>query len=286
VTLLAAIAAMLAMASTALAVQTTQYDPFSACSTNAPEFSEPASEYAICVAGVAHAGALKIDALTIPLSELNVQFGATGLAAGEPDCPQPGLCFGRVPGTTTVKATPSVIKVKPPGNGSNGKGVSVEVTIESAGDVRAVSPGFLFGVPVPLYKLPIKLHVEAPRLGDDCYVGSNDEPIFLTPFVVGPPASFDFLGDPNGFKIEVVTFTGMPLADKAIAMPAADGCGHNHYSYRRSDRFVNDLLGLPSPSGANEVVLPNTDVAFAAAGFDGTPPDGGAELRAAFDAAK
>lgn len=298
-TLLIAAAAMLAVASPALAVQTNQYDAFSACPTKAPVLNEPASEIAVCAAGVAHGGALKIGALTIPLSQLGVQFGATGLGLEEPECPEPGLCFGRAPGTTTLKSPPSVINIQQPvhGKGPKGKGVSVKVTVESAGDVRAVSPGFLFEAPVPLYKLPIKLHVEAPWLGRECYVGSDDEPIFLTPFVVGPPASVNFGGDPNGFSTEIISLTGMPLMDKAIAIPAAEECGHS-YGWRRhgrrhghhwhclEDRLVNDLLGLPSPSGANEVVLPNTDVAFAVAGFDGTPPDGGAELQAAFDAAK
>ncbi len=49
---------------------------------------------------------------------------------------------------------------------------------------------------------------------------------------------------------------------------------------------MNDCGGSPSPPGTNEVVLPNSDIAFVVAGFDGTPPEGGAELQAAFDAAK
>jgi len=291
--LLIALIAMLGLASTALAVQTSQYDPFSRCPTAAPALNEPASEVAICAAGVAQKGALKIGALTIPLSRFDVQFGTTGLGVEEPDCPEPGLCFGRAPGTTTIASAPSVLRVNPSGREhekGDGKGVSMKVTIESAGDIRALSPGFIFGLPVPVYELPIKLHIEAPWVGKNCYVGSDDKPILLTPFAVGEPTSIDIIGDPNGFNTEVLTLTGIPLADEAIALPAAKRCGHGLYkeqqSQKQADILVNDLLGLPSPSGANEVVLQNTDLALAAAGFDGTPPEGGAELQAAFNAAK
>lgn len=290
--LLIALVAMLGLASTALAVQTSQYDPFSRCPTAAPTLNEPASEIAICADGVAQEGALKIGALTIPLSRFDVQFGATGLGVEEPDCPEPELCFGRAPGTTTIESAPSVVRVNPFGHHKkgSGKGIWVKVTTESAGDVRAVSPGFIFEVPLPLYELPIKLHVEAPGIGRKCYIGSDSKPILLTPLVVGPPTSLDFAEDPNGFHTELLTLTGMTLADKAIAIPKAEGCGHSHHhghhSHRLADYLVNDLLELPSPSGINEVVLQNTDLAFAVAGFDGTPPDGGAELQAAFDAAK
>lgn len=290
-TLLTATAAMLAIASTAFAVQTNQYDAFTACPTDAPAINEPTAKVAFCGASVAHEGVLKIGGLTLPLSQFGVQFAAIGLGLEEPECPQPGFCFGRAPGTTTVDSPPSVIRVGSPGKGptgkgTKGKGVRLKVTIESAGDVRAVSLGFLFEAPLPVYKLPIKLHLEAPWLGRKCYVGSDKEPIFLTPFATGPPESFSLVGDPNGFKTEVMTITGLPMVDKTIAVPAGKGCGHSYHSHRHVDRYVNRLLGLPSPSGANEMGFSNSDIAFAAGAFEGVPPDGGAELQAAFDAAK
>lgn len=297
--LLLALAAMLALAPPTFAVQTSQYDAFSACPTDSPALNDPASEVAICAAGVAHEGQLKVGKLTIPLSGLDLQFGAVGLGLTEPDCPEAGLCFGRAPGTTTLDSQPSVVPVHLRSNVHgphhwHGKGhtVYLKVTLESAGDVRAVSPGFLFELPVPLFVLPIKLHFEAPWLSHDCYVGSDDEPILWTPFVTGSPASFDSAGDPNGFSTEVLTFTGMPLADSSLAAPGAEGCGHDYRRDRRrhhrseADRLLDAVVGLPSPSGANEISLPSTAVAFAAAGFDGVAPDGGAELQASFDAAK
>jgi hypothetical protein len=292
--LLAAVS-LLAFAPAAPAVQTDQYDPFTACPTDNPTLNDPASGLALCAAGSGQ-GQLKIGDRTLQLGRIGVQFASSALGAEEPACPQQGLCFGQVPGTTTVEDDPSVFSVGSKNPWSRwskgksrgkGKGLRLSIAIESAGDVSAFSPGFLFEFPLPLYRLPIKFHVEAPWLDDDCYVGSDEQPIILNPSVAGPPASFEFLGDPNGFPVEQFTFAGVPLVDKQLAIPRARGCGHGHgpHSDAKANAFVDWLLGLPSAAGLNEMVLPDTDLSLVGAGFDEVPPDGGAALRAAFEAA-
>lgn len=291
---------LLIAASSASAVQTDMYDAFSACPTDAPALNDPSSEVVICAAGTADEAELSIGAVDVPIGQLGVQFAAVGFGVDEPECPQEGLCFGWVPGTTSVSAAPAQIRVNPGSRSRRwhskhswvGKGgVRLELTLESAGDIRAVSPGFLFELPVPFFKLPVKLHVQAHWLGDHCYIGSNAEPIVLMPFAAGPPTSFDLSEDPNGFSAEVLSVGGLPLADEEFSVPAAHGCGrrsdHSHGPGKSAvNRVVNRLLGLPSPEGANVMTLSGATVSFAAAGFDGVPPDGGAELQAAFDAAK
>lgn len=294
---LAAIA-MLVSASAASAVKTDLYDVFTACPTGAPEMNDPGSLIAVCAAGNATDGQLTIGDQTIPLSHLEVQFGTTGITANEPDCPQLEACLGRVPGTTTVAATPSKLVLESSakrnrhhrkGNVS-GKGRKVKLTLEGAGDIRAVSPAFIFGAPIPLFTLPVKLHVEAPGLGGDCYIGSEEEPIFLSPFVTGPPTQTNFQPDPNGFHTEFISLGGMPTVDSALTIPEADGCGEGKGLHKGSDKqadeLVNAMFDLPSPAGENELSFSHTDIAFLATQFDGTPPDGGAELQAALEAAK
>jgi len=281
---------LLAVAPAALAVQTDQYDPFTACPTGNPALNDPAKEIAICAAGNG-SGVLTIGDETVQLRQLGLQFAATGLGQAEPECPQPEACFGQVPGTTVLEAAPSAFWVGPPGNPKpnpgKGKALQLKITPEAAGDVSAVSPGFLFGVQLPLYKLPLKLHLEAPWLGDDCYVGSNQNPIVFNPFVVGPPADFKFLPDPNGFEVETLLFTDMPLADKAMAIPRAHDCGHGgSRSDAKANAQVDELLGLPSAAGLNQLVLPHADLDFVGAGYNGQAPDGGASLQAAFEAAE
>jgi len=293
--LLAGFLYLLTAAPGALALQSDQYDAFTACPTDEPALNDPASETAICVAGSAPGGTLQIGDRTIPLSRFGLQFATLGIGQEDPECPQPGFCFGRVPGTTTVESRPSRVTVHP-GRGKGdreskgeGKAQRLEITIEAAGDVRAVSPGGILGLPVPLFKLPVKLHVEAPWLGRRCYVGSNSNPILLTPFVVGAPGSFGITPDPNGLPVETILVSDLPVADQSLAIPAAQGCGTGSQSSPKADAdndLVNDLLGLPSPAPQNQFALPQVDLAFVGAGFDGTPPDGGALIQAAFDAAK
>ncbi|HYG96535.1 MAG TPA: hypothetical protein VD741_05440 [Solirubrobacterales bacterium] len=284
---------LLVSSSAALAVQTDRYDAFTACPTDHPLLNDPAREAAVCAAAAATGGTLRIGERAISLSPLGVHFATTGFTPDEPDCSQPGACLGRVPGTTVVESEPSVIPVHP-GRGKNGKengnakgnGHKLKVTIESAGDVVAVSPAFLFGQPVPVFKLPVKLHLQAPWLGNECYVGSNANPVYFGPFVIGPPASFEPLPDPNGLPVEVLAFNDMPLADANLAFPAAEGCGHGKGRGSDRDAEVDELLDLPSPAGRNLLSLPHVDLKFVAAEYDGTPPDGGAAIQAAFDAAE
>jgi hypothetical protein len=163
----------------------------------------------------------------------------------------------------------------------------LEVTLERAGDLSGLTPAFLFEIPLPLFKLPTKLHIEAPWLSDECYVGSEQNPIVLGRFVVGGPANFEFKNDPNGFPVETITFTDMPLEDHTVAIPQAHGCGHGRgNSGAKTNAKGDELLGLPSAAGLNKMVLAHTNLAFVGTGFDGTAPDGGAALQAAFEAAK
>ncbi|HEX7278305.1 MAG TPA: hypothetical protein VF255_01660 [Solirubrobacterales bacterium] len=293
---LAAVVALLAAAPAAFAVQSDQYDAFTACPTDHPLLNDPSAGFAICAAGVGDAQ-LRIGDRTIQLDRAGVQFAATEAGTEEPDCPSPGSCFGRVPGSTRVEDDPSLVRLGPPGHGKHrnwkgwsrgkGKGLYLKLTVESAGDLSAFSLAPLFEAPVPLFKLPIKVHIEAPWLGRDCYVGSDRHPIFLQPFIGGPPANVEFLADPNGFPVEQIVATGLPLVDQAVEIPAARNCGHRGYrSDLMANAVVNRFLDLPSPAGQNLVTFPASDLSLIGGAFDGNPPDGGAVLQAAFDAAR
>ena len=288
--LMLAAVSLLAVVPAALAVQSDQYDPFTACPTDNPALNDPAAEFAICVAGAGLAE-LKIADRTVNLQRLGVQVGATRLGSGDPECPQAGACFGQVPGTTVVEDDPSPFWVGPPGNPKSnpgkGRALQLKITVERAGDLSALSPGFLFGVPLAVFKLPVKFHVEGAGLDDGCYVGSEQKPDVVGPFVVGPPADFQFAADPNGFPVETIRFIDMPLQDKALAIPRAHGCGHGGAnSAANANARVDEALGLPSAAGLNEFLLSHVDLAFVGAGYDGAAPDGGAAIQAAFEAAR
>jgi hypothetical protein len=289
--LLLAALSLLALAPAASAVQTDIYDPFTACPTDHPALNDPANGFAICAAG-SGAGALTIGDETLQLQRVGVQFASTGNGTFDPDCPQEGACFGQVPGTTVVEDDPSPFWVGPPGNPRSnpgkGKALRLMVTLEAAGDVSAFNGGFLFGAPLPIYNLPLKLHVEAPWLGDDCYIGSDENPVVFGPLALGPPEDFAFMQDPNGFQVELVKLLGLPLGDKDLALPRADDCGHGGArSDAKVEARVDELLDLPSPAGSNQLVFPAADLILVGGGYlEGVTPAGAAALQAAFDAAK
>jgi hypothetical protein len=109
--------------------------------------------------------------------------------------------------------------------------------------------------------LPIKIHLENPFLGSECYIGSKFTPIVwsLTSGETSPPTPDrpirGKLGDleaksegPLGFyeisdDVEV---------NNSFAVPGASGCGG---SSSVIDRMIDAKIGLPSPAGHNSVVL-------------------------------
>jgi hypothetical protein len=127
-------------------------------------------------------------------------------------------------------------------------------------------------------KLPLRLHLEGEGLGSNCYIG----PIVLEPEKVKAESTFFFGHDPNDFHVELLGSGGSKLEDRTLSVPSATGCGlgglHNGE--------VNEIAGLPAASGQSRVVLAENVFRMAAAPYDGTGLDGGAELQAAFDAAQ
>lgn len=112
-------------------------------------------------------------------------------------------------------------------------------------------------------RLPIKVRLENPFLGENCYVGSSSAPINweLTTGVTAPPAPNKPI---HGFSGEltlleegsVLRLDKAVLVDNAWAAPAASGCG-GLFSFI-IDPIVNSSSGLPSAAGKNTAILKNT----------------------------
>ncbi|HET8956387.1 MAG TPA: hypothetical protein VFN18_12085 [Solirubrobacterales bacterium] len=158
----------------------------------------------------------------------------------------------------------------------------MKATLEPAGDVRKVNPAAIFGEPEPLFELPLKVHLEGAELGPACFIGTDAEPIVLTPLQVTPPTEFSFGEDPNGFKVEMLSLGGGKIEDTSFSVGGASGCGPEG----GLDGQINALLGLPASAGASQAVMGNMLLQFAAAINDKTPPESGEELQAAFEAAQ
>jgi hypothetical protein len=153
-------------------------------------------------------------------------------------------------------------------------GVTVTATVESAGTPSDFDLIAGLSLGVPIITLPVKIHLQsmpgaAVDLGPSCFIGSEQTPIVLHPEntdltnVQAKFESFDPDGtpDPNGPLFTIVV-SGTVQGDNTFAVPGASGCGPNGDG--SLNVVVNAVVGLPSPSGANHLVLDDASSALAA----------------------
>lgn len=108
--------------------------------------------------------------------------------------------------------------------------------------------------------VPMKIHLQNSFLGNSCHIGSNANPIVLRPentlpVDTGTQAAFeltDLDGTPNqGGVLDWIQVSGLTQGDSTFSVPKATGCGQAGSLSAQ----VNGRLGLPSPSGNNNLVL-------------------------------
>ncbi len=111
--------------------------------------------------------------------------------------------------------------------------------------------------------LPVKVKLENPLLGSECYIGSNSEPIKLelTTGTTNPKAPNTPIKGKLGTlsdKAEggILVISNNTLVENNFRAPAATGCGGILLS-PVIDPIVNAKIGLPSPEGTNTAVLNN-----------------------------
>ncbi len=109
--------------------------------------------------------------------------------------------------------------------------------------------------------LPIKVHLINPVLGNNCYIGSNSEPITLnltTHTTAPPPPNEPISGEEADFKEEgeIAYLENGVFVDNSVAVPAARGCVLTLLGFLpvSLDGAVNLQAGLPSAAGHNEAV--------------------------------
>ena len=112
-------------------------------------------------------------------------------------------------------------------------------------------------------KLPVKIRLENPFLGSNCYVGSNANPIVwnLRSGTTTPPEGFTPMEGASG-KVQaleggrILQLNGNILVENNWSAPKAAGCG-GLFSFI-IDPIVNSAAGLPAGAGVNTAKLENT----------------------------
>jgi len=147
-------------------------------------------------------------------------------------------------------------------NGITGASSTLELA-RPASDVR-VSENNLAGEIGTALQLPVKIHLENPFLGSNCYVGSSASPIIwnLTSGTTNPPApNKPISGSPGEIEFfeegRILESKNATLVDNAWAAPGATGCGGALVELLL-DPVVNVSAGLPSAAGKNTAILVNT----------------------------
>lgn len=120
-------------------------------------------------------------------------------------------------------------------------------------------------------KLPVKVHLENPFLGSNCYVGSEGSPLIwnLTSGKTSPPPPNESIEGSFGkasFLEEglILHLDENVLVDNAWAAPSTNGCG-GIFSFIL-DPIVSLASGLPASAGHNSTTMKNSvDITLAAA---------------------
>lgn len=94
--------------------------------------------------------------------------------------------------------------------------------------------------------LPLKIKLDNPLLGEECWIGSDSEPVVLH-LTVAKKGTLESVG-----KKKITKVSGATLVDESFAVPAATGCGDPSWLITP---LVNLISGLPSPAGHNKAVM-------------------------------
>lgn len=142
----------------------------------------------------------------------------------------------------------------------------VNATLElakPASEIQLSERHLLFQEGVAL-KLPVKVHLENPFLGNNCYVGSSSSPLIwnLTTGTTAPPSpNSPITGSVGTSEVleagGIVKFAGQKLVDNAWSAPQANGCG-GILSFL-VDPIINSQIGLASAAGHNAAIMETTN---------------------------
>lgn len=265
---LAAPFAVLGLASPAAAVEPTgEYAVFKQCPLSLPFLNS-------CVYSLTTSGSVTIASTTVPIvNPIVFQGGETREVIGEQEFrkfvppangevlsnspqPVPGGLAGLIKCSELTNPAERLICEVVFQNGLTGVNVNTEIVGEAQYSILKLASHKVGLV------MPVRVRLENPLLGNNCYIGSASEPITLrltTGTTNPPPPNQPITGFDNGITIKdgggLVVAEHVSAVDNSFSVPTANGCGAAGLLSSVIDPIINLKLGLPSAAGNNTAIL-------------------------------
>ncbi|MER5893561.1 hypothetical protein [Streptomyces sp. NPDC001876] len=263
-----------ASAASATATLNGDWAPFSRCPVDAPAMlaADGQDLVASCVSSYSPGGSIKLGKTEVTTGFNDLQFGVvqnTGAETFTVVPPAGGALVGapaEIPGGLLglmCDDTPVISIIC--GQITNASLNRITATVESAGTPTEFNLMAGLTTDMQIVKLPIRIHLQNPLLGSNCYIGSAADPIVLRPQNISAPNVAVQRFDGNGTRNEEgdmlrFALTGNQQGDSTFSVPKATGCGlAGSLSWA-----VNLKTGLPSATGNNSLVLNNASTYSAA----------------------
>jgi len=262
----------LALTASASATLTGNYTKFANCPFKNPETSK-------CIYATTVGGEVVLGSKTVPIVNPAVLQGGyttgnkegfsnfakliaatNGVTLSKAPQPVPGGLAGLV---NCKEISEFILKAACEWTFENGlTGVNATLELARPANQVLVSENDLGGETGTALKLPVKIRLENPLLGESCYVGSESSPMYwnLTTGTTSPPepakpikgsaGKFEFLEEGS-----ILETQGTEMVDNTWAAPGTNGCG-GLLSFIL-DPIVSTAAGLPAAAGHNTAVLVN-----------------------------
>lgn len=258
--------------------------PFTDCPLNNALMRQSVGGLATgCIASISTSGTFTIHGIPMPITHpVTVQFGVWDPPNATPTQFSGGILpplDGRqlvdtpeqVPGGLPLLlqcpgSTPAIASLCTKAQSSGQTGVTA--LVRSAGPISNFA--------LETFTQPVKIQLINPLLGANCYLGSDSDPIVLNPTIISGDLTISSPAVAGFDNLAVFHIANAQATDDTFSVPAATGCGAGGVA----NAPINSLLGLPSASGTNHLVL-NGDNYFA---DDFSPTNQVGDLKAAFKA--
>ena len=239
------------------------YDIFNNCPVDDPGMLSADSE-AACIGALASGGTMKLGNME---TELGPQLTSMGLynAPGDPltAITVPGA-GGKTLDAVPVKVPGGLLNMMCPGDPAKNLITQICKTLADSALNKVTATAVAAGAPqfslTPGPTVPIKIKLDNPLLGGNCYIGSDANPIVLNLALgvtdeteLGPGTPI-----PGYEQLVIIAIKNATFSDDTFEVPKAKGCG----PLNLFDGAINNRVGLPSPSGNNSIFL-EADVAVA-----------------------